>query len=157
MIFDPHIDPYHARNLHIESWRYFQDDERTIELAHVIKTMFAESAVAVVQNDYLYELGWNVAAESGMNEIVMQHLLHDHWCGIALCMLTHGSMECFFEEKVTRFYKSEAENGPLYGDNVIYKQLPNQRWPLLVPVKVIRAELIKTIAEPPVQGNLFGL
>jgi hypothetical protein len=157
-LHDPHYVPYGTINLDSECWRKYQHDEKTLKLSEEIKEILDKGLIAVVRMNILDELAFDVACECGLDHVRICSMGTCHWSSIAICMMIHGAMSKFPEEGIVRFYKSEYDNEPYYGDNVVNVPDRKCRWGrnelksrLSKPV-AIKPEIIK---EEPMQFSLF--
>lgn len=142
-IYDPHDDRFWAKNLRLEEWHEYKQDEETLDLVADIKAAFGNGMVARITIDNLYGVGFMVACKAGTAAFLIQMQQHDHWAALAICMLSHGRFRKFEEEKVYRFYKSPIEAEPMYWNNVVWIHPPNIRY-AYPERKEIEAEVIGT-------------
>lgn len=116
-VYDPHDDSFIACNLYEDEWRVYKQNQKILELAEKIKEIVSDGLVAVISNSLLTDLSIDVAAEATTPAVIIQSFRNNpHWASIALCMLTHCSMEP--DTEVTRFERSVYPQEPMYWDNV---------------------------------------
>lgn len=132
MIFDPHDESFISKNLDREEWVEYCRDDETANLANQILEVFDQGLVAKIDYERLDLLGFKIACIAGTHAALIQMKKHSHWAGMALCMLTHGRMEDFPEEKVYRFSKSPCDNEPMYYHNIEYVPCYGKSWMMAV-------------------------
>lgn len=128
MFLDPHYVPYGSLNFDEEYWRQFQTDKRTLDLAEQVKDILSRDLIAAIPIPKLEVIGWDVAAESGMETTRMQYCHGFHWASVAICILAKAAKEDFFKEDLVRFYKSEYDNSPYLRANIAIIADPKDRW-----------------------------
>jgi hypothetical protein len=132
--YDPHDDDaFIAKNLNPEEWVEYCRDEKTSIIANEMIKAFDEGLVARIHNSELDEIGFLIACKAGTFAPLISMRHHAHWAGIALCMLTHGKMEVYEEENVTRFSRSPYDNPPMWYDCIEYVQCPGKSW--MMPIR----------------------
>lgn len=154
MKFDPHSQ--YNPNFSEEEWKYHKDYGPTISLANEIKQVIDRGQVAVVRNENLAELSFDVRCNTGSYPATwLQQSWSSVWSSIAICMLIHAKMEVPTEDTktgVTRFEKSLVNNEPMFGDNLKFVTIRNSSY--LHPAVVKEGFKIPDL---PLQASLFDM
>jgi hypothetical protein len=133
--YDPHDDSFIAKNLDLEEWVEYQRDEQILTIVGDITKAFEAGLIAKIDNSELKKLGFLIACKAGTFAPLISMRHHDHWAAMALCMMSHGRMEVYKEEDVTRFSRSLHDNPPMYYDNIYYVPCPGKSWIMAIRKK----------------------
>ena len=171
MICDPHHVPYGKINLDKEMWREIRNNSQALELSNKIKAITENNQVAVITKKVLQELSFESTINTEIPSCLIPYNSSFHWSAVALCMMSHCSMEYFnrldYEVRTgsetdienVRFFKSLFDNVPYYDDFIVSVPDPTCRWGKYVLKDSITKELIvrTVVIEPEIsQLNLFG-
>jgi hypothetical protein len=125
MIYDPHVE--YNGNFSEEEWEVFSTDDRTLKIAADIRSIINEpNKMAVVQNETLCEMSFDVSAKIDFPAPVLQMRWSSWRASIALARLVHGRYETL--DDVTRFYKSYMDNEAMYPPNIDFVEDDRGRW-----------------------------
>lgn len=118
MIHDPHKE--YNPNFYEEDFEEFLRNDQTLSLMEQVKSIIDQGLVAKIDNELLSEVSFNVRSRVDYAAPVLQ-LSWDSWyTALAICRMVHGCYEKFEKENVTKFYKSEVDNVPMYPPNIIF-------------------------------------
>jgi hypothetical protein len=142
-------DPHESYNPNFpeEDWRAYQTDVRANNLADRIKVIIDTGRVAVIRHSVLCDLNFDIKSRVDYPAPSLQMGYYPHWAALALAMLTHACFEHFYEEGVTRFYKSPSVNPIMYPPNVefVWKDIDGREYRVPQWIGTQKAEKMKQL------------